>query len=87
MADTQDGRVTLAVIQRDILHLTDLVEKHIENDKLRDQRIEKLDKRLTYIEPTVRTLAKVLEITMYIIVVAAIGGIIWAAVQSGSVLP
>ena len=87
MADTQDGRVTLAVIQRDILHLTDLVEKHIENDKLRDQRIEKLDKRLTYIEPTVRTLSKVLEIALYIIVVAAIGGVIWATVQSGSVLP
>ena len=87
MSDTTEGRVTLAVIQRDILYLTDLIERLIESDKLRDERIEKLDKRLAHIEPTVHVLSRVFEIAMYIIVVAAIGGIIWAVVQSGATLP
>ena len=87
MSDTIEGRVTLAVIKRDILHLTDLVETLIESDRLRDERIKTLDERLTHIEPTVHVLSRILEIAMYIIIVAAIGGIIWAAVQSGSALP
>jgi len=87
MPDTPEGRVTLAIIQRDILHLTGLLEAHIESDKARDERIDKLDARLTLVEPTVRTMARVLEIALYIVVVAAIGGVIWAAIQSGAALP
>ena len=87
MPDTPEGRVTLAIIQRDILHLTGLLETHIESDKERDKRIDKLDERMACIEPTVKTMRKVLEIALYIIVVMAIGGIAWAIVQSGAALP
>ena len=87
MPDTENGRVTLAIIQRDILHLTSLLEAHIKTDLARDERIDKLDDRLTVIEPTVRTMSKVMEIALYIIVVAAIGGIVWAVIQSGAALP
>ena len=87
MPDTDDGKVTLAVIQRDILHLTQLLESFIEGAKLRDERIEQLDKRLTCIEPTVKTISEIMKIALYVIVVAAIGAIAWAAVQSGAFLP
>ena len=86
MPDTDDGKVTLAVIQRDILHLTGLLETFLESARLRDARIASIDKRLTFIEPTVATIAKVLEIALYVIVIAAIGAIAWAAVQSGALL-
>ena len=86
MPDTEDGKVTLAVIQRDILHLTGLLETFLESASLRDARIEGIDKRLMFIEPTVATIAKVLEIALYVIVIAAIGAIAWAAVQSGTLL-
>jgi len=86
MPDTDDGRVTLAIIQRDILHLTGLLETFIESAKVRDLRIEKLDQRLTCIEPTVKTISEIMKIALYVIVVAAIGAIAWAAVQSGAFL-
>jgi len=86
MPDTDDGKVTLAIIQRDILHLTGLLETFLESARLRDARIEKIENRLTKIEPTVATIAKVLEIALYVIVIAAIGAIAWAAVQSGTLL-
>jgi len=86
MLETEDGKVTLAVIQRDILHLTMLLESFLASSKLRDERIERIDKRLTRIEPTVATIAKVLEIALYVIVITAIGAIAWAAVQSGALL-
>ena len=86
MPDADDGKVTLAIIQRDILHLTGLLETFLHNARLRDARIEKIENRLTKIEPTVATIAKVLEIALYVIVIAAIGAIAWAAVQSGALL-
>lgn len=43
MPDTDNGRVTLAVIQNDILHLTNLLEDHIASDNKRaDDREERL---------------------------------------------
>ena len=79
--------MTLAIIQRDILHLTSLLETHIKTDLARDERIDKLDDRLTVIEPAVRTMSKVMEIALYLIVAAAVTGIIWAVIQSGAALP
>jgi len=87
MTDTPEGRVTLAIIQRDILHLTGLLEQHIENAQKRDEKIAALDRRVTNVEPTVRTVRKIGEIALYILVVAAVAGIVWAAVQSGAALP
>ena len=86
MPDADDGKVTLAIIQRDILHLTGLLETFLHNARLRDTRIEKIENRLTKIEPTVATIAKVLEIALYVIVIAVIGAIAWATVQSGALL-
>jgi hypothetical protein len=54
MPDTDNGRVTLAVINSQLEHLTQLLEKHIEDDaKCRDDhetRIRSLEKRTTQIE-------------------------------------
>ena len=85
--DSKEQEVTLAIIQNDILHLTETVKLYLENAKKRDERIEDLNKRLTKIEPIVCTISEVMKLAMYAIVAAAIGGIAWAIVQSGALLP
>lgn len=39
--DTDNGRVTLAIVQRDILHLTQLVERWHDEDRTRLERLER----------------------------------------------
>jgi len=95
MPEQEDGRVTLAIIQRDILHLTGLLESFLESAKERDRRITELervaipalDKRVTDMEPKVRTISRIGEIALYIVVVMAVGGIVWAVIQSGAAIP
>ena len=87
MPDTEEGRITLAILQRDILHLTELIKLYLENSKKHDGDIKKLDERLTCIEPTVKTTSRIMEIALYVIVIAVIGGVMWAVIQSGSFLP
>ena len=43
--------------------------------------------KIATMEPTVRIVRRIGEVALCILAAAAIGGIIWAAIQSGSALP
>ena len=95
MPDTEDGKVTLAVLKTQLDNVLTVLEEIKRLGANRDARVTKiemetipaLDRRVTDVEPTVRTIRKIGEIALYIFVVAAIGGIIWAAIQSGTAFP